>query len=433
LDESVSAQIEKLKSALRQLYGVDNQVLLEQLERYRRLDHDFIQKFGDQERFYFSTPGRVEISGNHTDHNHGRVLTASIDLDSIAVAAPLDQPQITVWSAQYEKPFEVSLAELKPQVKEAGTTSALIRGIAARFRQLGYQIGGFEACLTSSVLPGSGLSSSASVEVLLGSILNAMYNKNRIAPEIVAKVGQYAENVYFGKPCGLMDQMACAVGGLLLIDFKEPENPIIQKIDFNFSQTSYHLLVVDTGGSHVNLTEDYAAVPLEMKSVAAIFGTDVLRNVSAADFFNRLPDLQGKISDRAILRAIHFFEENDRVLKQAQALNANDFPGFLKMVKASGDSSFKWLQNIYSICNAAEQRITLALALTEKYISEVGAGAGRIHGGGFAGTILVFLPEGYVENYSKMMVKHFGQDCVTVLNVRKRGTTLVNTHQKKVN
>ncbi len=220
---------------------------------------------------------------------------------------------------------------------------------------------------------------------------------------------------------------------MLLIDFKEPENPGIQKINFDFSRTNYHLLVVDSRGSHANLTEDYAAVPLEMKSVAAIFGVDVLRNVSSADFFDRIPDLRGKISDRAILRAIHFFEENDRVLKQAQALNANDFQGFLKMVNASGDSSFKWLQNIYSIRNAAEQRITLALALTEKYISEVGTGACRIHGGGFAGTILVFLPDGFGENYSKMMAKHFGQDCVTVLNVRKRGTTLVNTDQKKVN
>jgi len=429
----MSAQIDKLKPALSQLYGEGDQVILRQLERYRRLDHDFLQRFGNIERYYFSTPGRVEISGNHTDHNRGRVLTASIDLDSIAIAAPRDGPDITVYSSQYEEPFKVSLSELKPQTGEAGTTSALIRGIAARFRQLGYQIGGFAAWMTSSVLPGSGLSSSASVEVLLSSILNAFYNKNRIAPETIAKIGQYAENVYFGKPCGLMDQMACAIGGLLLIDFKEPENPGIQKINFDFSRTNYHLLVVDSRGSHANLTEDYAAVPLEMKSVAAIFGVDVLRNVSSADFFDRIPDLRGKISDRAILRAIHFFEENDRVLKQAQALNANDFQGFLKMVNASGDSSFKWLQNIYSIRNAAEQRITLALALTEKYISEVGTGACRIHGGGFAGTILVFLPDGFGENYSKMMAKHFGQDCVTVLNVRKRGTTLVNTDQKKVN
>jgi galactokinase len=424
----MNAQIGNLKSVLSQLYGDGDQVLLEQLERYRRLDHDFLQRFGDKKRYYFSTPGRVEISGNHTDHNHGRVLTASIDLDSIAVAAPLDQPEITVWSAQYEKPFKVSLAELKPQGEETGTTSALMRGIAARFQQLDYRIGGFEACLTSSVMPGSGLSSSASIEVLLGSILNALYNKNLIRPEEIAKIGQYAENVYFGKPCGLMDQMACAVGGLLLIDFNEPENPDVRKINFDFSQTNYHLLVVDSGASHINLTEDYAAVPLEMRSVAALFGADVLRNVSSADFFARIPELQGKISDRAILRAIHFFEENERVLKQAEALAANDFQGFIKMVGESGDSSFKWLQNIYSVRNPAEQRITLALALTERFISEAGAGAGRIHGGGFAGTILVFLPDGFVENYSKLMVKHFGQNCVTILNVRKRGTTLVKVN-----
>ncbi len=417
----MTRNIDTLKFGIKNIYGNDERIISCQLTRYGKLDDEFVQRFGEKERAYFSAPGRAEICGNHTDHNHGLVLTASINLDSIAVAAAVETSKISVYSEQYEQPFEILTTDLNPKDDEVGTTTALIRGIVARFQQLGYKIGGFEAYMTSAVLPGSGLSSSASVEVLFGTILNALFNENSIAPEIIAQIGQYSENRYFGKPCGLMDQMASAVGGIITIDFKNPEKPLVQKVDFDFSQTHFRLLVVDTGGNHLNLTPDYASVPAEMSTIAQLFDAKVLRDIDKEKFIRQIPELRGKVSDRAILRAFHFFNENDRVLKLEKALEVNDFTQFLQLINESGNSSFKWLQNTYSTRNVIEQGVPLALALTEKYITEIGRGACRIHGGGFAGTILAIIPDEFVANYTRMMRKYFGENCCYVLDIRSLG------------
>ncbi|MCK5673068.1 MAG: galactokinase, partial [Spirochaetales bacterium] len=364
--------------------------------------------------------------GNHTDHNNGLVLAGSINLDSIAVVSKSMDNKIKLFSEGYDLPFLVDLNYLEPNPAENGTTNALIRGVAARLKQLGYKIEGFKAFISSDVLPGSGLSSSASIEVLIGSIFNAMFNDNSIAPEILAQVGQFAENNYLGKPCGLMDQMACAVGGIISIDFKDPAKPVFNKVNFNFDKQNYKLLVLDTGGSHADLTDDYSAIPAEMKSVAELFGVSVLREINIESFVEKIPYVRKQLGDRAILRALHFLQENDRVVEEVKALESGDFSEFLKLVKASGNSSFKWLQNIFTTKNIKEQGVSLALALSEKYIEEIGQGACRVHGGGFAGTIQIFLPDNKVEEYKNKMEKIFGKNSVQVLNIRQIGTVYLN-------
>ena len=413
---------QKLLPFIADLYGPDQKEISKQLRRYSRLDQVFSQKFGSRQRHYFSTPGRTEIGGNHTDHNHGRVLAASINLDSIAVASPSSGRVVRLYSQGYDRPFIVDLDDLKVQADEQATTSALIRGIAFRLQELGYTIGGFDACMTSDVLPGSGLSSSASVEVLIGSIFNALFNRNKINPLILARVGQFAENKYFGKPCGLMDQMACAIGGIIAIDFKNPAKTSVRKIKFNFNSSKYSLVVVNTGGNHVDLTPDYAAIPAEMKFVAAALGAMTMRDVEKKNFFSMIPELRQKTGDRAVLRALHFLQDNDRVNKQVLALQAGDFADFLRLINESGNSSYKWLQNIYATHDAREQGVALALALTEKYIREINAGACRIHGGGFAGTILVFLPDSAVKNYTRLMEPVFGKKSILPLRIRDKGS-----------
>jgi galactokinase len=419
-------QAKNIKVALHRLYGTDPAVLTNQSDRYQHLDAEFISHFGEQERFFFSTPGRTEIGGNHTDHNHGRVLAASINLDSVAVAAKNNDHMVTVYSKGYQEPFQVDLKQLDPVVAEKGTTTALIRGIASRLTQLNGHIGGFNAVVTSDVLPGSGLSSSASIEVLLGTIFNNLYNNNCIQPEILAHIGQYAENNYFDKPCGLMDQMACAVGGIISIDFEDPQKPLVKKVDFSFDRERYSLLVVNTGGSHVDLTADYAAVPTEMKSVAKIFNSSTMRDVSHETFLKKILKLRKEVGDRAVLRAWHFLHENDRVVDEVRELESGNFERFLELVKASGDSSAKWLQNIFSTKDVQEQGVTLALALTEKYISDINAGACRVHGGGFAGTIMVFLPDDQVAPYKDKMSSIFGLNSVLDLKIRQQGTVSLN-------
>ncbi len=413
-----------LRTMLQKIYGNDEVILKQQSERYQSLDNQFDRHFGQKGRYYFSTPGRTELGGNHTDHNHGRVLAASINLDSIAVAAKIPKAIVTIHSEGYVKPFRIDLDQLQAVDQEAGTTSALIRGIASRINELGYNIGGLNACITSDVLPGSGLSSSASIEVLLASIFNALYNDNKIPAEQMAQIGQYAENEYFGKPCGLMDQMACAVGGIIAIDFKYPENPEVKKVNFDFDREKYSLLVVDTGGTHADLTDDYAAVPDEMKSVAEFFDVRVLREVDSELFLDNIGLLREQLGDRAVLRAIHFMKENTRVTDEVNALESGDFIRFLNLVKESGDSSFKWLQNIYTTKNIREQGVSLALALTEKYIADIGVGACRIHGGGFAGTIQVFLPDDKVPPYIENMEKVFGANSIMVLKIRPVGSVM---------
>lgn len=370
---------------------------------------------------FFSTPGRTEIGGNHTDHNHGKVLAAAVDLDTIAGAAAASDGTITIYSDGYDQPFAISLGDLDPIPAERGTTAALIRGIASRFRRQGYEIGGFRACIASDVPVGSGLSSSASVEVLIATILNALYNGGRVENRQIAMISQHAENVFFGKPCGLMDQIACAVGGIVKIDFADPASPQVENLNFDFAAAGYRLVVVDTGGSHADLTEDYASIPREMKSVAAHFGREFCRQVSEPELLRDLAALRARAGDRAILRALHFLKENQRVDSQVDALRRADLAGFFRLVAESGASSHRWLQNCVSAGSGAEQGIALALALAEEFVDRCG-GACRVHGGGFAGTILAFIPRDAVAEFRALMASAFGAGCVKTLQVRPQGS-----------
>ncbi len=408
--------------ALGDVYDRDDQAVQKSARRFSDLVAVYLKHFGNDDLNLFSTPGRTEISGNHTDHNHGRVLAASIDLDSIAVAGKTSDDTITISSDGYSDLFKVNLNELQPDKNERRTTTSLIRGIAARFKQLGYAIGGFNACISSQVLPGSGLSSSASIEVLIGSIFNTLYNADRVSPVEIARIGQFAENEYFDKPCGLMDQLACAVGGVVAIDFNDPDEPVIQCVDFDFGKIDSTLLVVDTGGNHTDLTDEYAAVPIEMKAVAKNLGRSVLRDVKLDDLIEKIGALRSQVGDRAILRALHFTQENERVEKQVQALQQNDFEIFLRLVNDSGKSSCCWLQNCFTTSNVKQQGVMLGLALTKMFLDNNTKGACRIHGGGFAGTILVFMPTDKLDAYVRLMESVFGADCVVKLKIRRQGT-----------
>ena len=410
------------------LYGHDEKIIEHQKNRYKEILNRFKELFPQStaEIQFFSTPGRTEVGGNHTDHNHGRVLAAGVNLDAVAAAAKTDDSLITVYSKGYKDAFVVDTNDLDIKEQEKETTFALIRGIAARFKELGYNIGGFNAYIASDVLGGSGLSSSACIEVLLGTILSHLYNDGQIDVQQLAMIGQYAENVYFGKPSGLMDQMACAVGGFVTIDFKDPKKPIVKKIDFDFESQNYSLLVVDTGGSHADLTADYASIPAEMKAVAQVLGAQVCRELTKEQVIENIPLIRQKVNDRAVLRALHFLNENERVTKQVEALEEGNFDKFLSLVKDSGNSSWKWLQNCYTTHNPLEQGITLALALTEDFIDSIGKGACRVHGGGFAGTIQVFLPTDKVKEYIDEIEPILGEGAVTVLNIRPVGTIKVD-------
>ncbi len=406
-----------------ELYGDEESVLQHQIVRYRNLIERYGKQFPDQELSLFSTPGRTEIGGNHTDHNHGRVLAAAVHLDSIAVASRTNDSRITLDSEGYDDPFQIDLTDLKSRKGEKGTTAALIRGIAARFRDLGYVVGGFRAVMSSDVMVGSGLSSSASVEVLIGTILNVFYNRGKIQPEILAQIGRFAENVYFGKPCGLMDQLTCAVGDIVMIDFHQVDDPKIKEIHFDLHTEHIQLLVVDTGGSHADLTADYGSVQKEMKSVAQLLGGQVLRDITFNHFQKHIPDIRTALGDRAVLRSLHYFLENQRVLDQVRALEKGNFQTFLDLVKASGDSSCQWLQNCYSLSRPTEQGIPLALAMTRDFLRGCNLGACRVHGGGFAGTIQVYLPDDVLDGYVRLMEPVFGEGSITALNLRSRGTT----------
>ena len=418
-----------LEIYLRKLYGSDEKIIVYQKERYNELLNNFEKIFGKSRLSgirFFSSPGRTEISGNHTDHNHGKVIAASIDLDSIAVASINTRNEVVLYSKGYDKPFIVNLDDLDPVEKEEGTTAALIRGVANGFLKHHYIAGGFDACISSDVMIGSGLSSSASVEVLIGTIFNNLYNDDGATSEEIAIIGQYAENNFFGKPCGLMDQVACATGGIVTIDFYNPKKPVIEKIDFDFSATGYNLLVVDTGGTHADLTEDYSSIPNEMKQVAKYFDKDFCRDLDLDSLLKNMKDIREKMSDRSILRAIHFINENERVEQQTKALKENNFEKFLNLVNESGNSSFKYLQNIYSTKNVENQGITLALALSDIFIRQNGKGASRVHGGGFAGTIQVFLPNDLVDEYKNFIYNAFDKNAVKVLSIRNQGALCFN-------
>jgi len=363
----------------------------------------------------FTAPGRTELGGNHTDHNHGKVLAAAVQLEAAAVVEPL-KGRIEVRSGGWDKVFTVDLDNLAPRKEEEGKTEALLRGVAAEFQKRGHQIGGFRACVESSVLQGSGLSSSAAFEVLTGSILNALYNDGSMAPAELAMIGQIAENVHFGKPCGLMDQMASALGGVVTIDFKHPSAPEVRKLDVDFAAEGWSLCIVNTKGDHSDLTPEYAAIKAEMNQVASHFGRTVLRDVPEASFYDELPSLAGRYSHRALLRTIHFFEENHRVDAMVAALEEARINTYLDLVNASGRSSAQFLQNVYSLKRLNEQPIPLALALTEKFLA--GEGACRVHGGGFAGTIQAYVPLNRRRDYAKTMEAVFGPGSVIELTVR---------------
>ena len=419
-----SPEIEEL---FYKLYGKDDRVVQEQIRRYVEIIKQYKNHFSSTPVHLFSTPGRTEIGGNHTDHNAGRVLAASINLDSIAAVTETHDNTIIIYSEGYADPFKVVLNDLEPKKEEEGTTTALIRGITARFKELGYNISGFNACISSNVMVGSGLSSSASIEVLIGTILNQLYNEGVVSKKEIALIGQYAENNYFNKPCGLMDQLTIAVGGIVSIDFRDSKKPIVTKVDFDINAQNYSLLVVDTGGTHADLTEDYASIPREMKSVARELGGIVCRDIALQNVIENVNSLRLKVGDRAILRTLHFLDDNQRVLEQVEALGKSDFKTFLNLVSESGNSSCKWLQNCFTTKNPAEQSITLAQALTENYLKKCERrGACRVHGGGFAGTIQVFIPNESLDGYLKMVKNIFGEKSVEILSIRPVGSIHLN-------
>jgi len=392
-----------------------------QMRRYERLMMEHQKRFpsaGGRLRL-FSAPGRVEVGGNHTDHNHGRVLAAAVNLDAIAAVTPASNNVVTVHSEGYGDPFRIDLSDLDAKEDEKETSSALIRGICRAFRDRGYKIGGFNACVTSDVAVGSGLSSSAAFEVLIATTLNHLFNGGDIPAKDIALMGQYAENYYFGKPSGLMDQMTSAVGGLVTIDFEDPTNPVVRKLDFDFASCGYDLVVVNTGGSHADLTPHYSAVATEMKAVAAALGKKVLREVSLEELKDSVKKVRREVGDRAVLRALHFFADNERVAEQVNALAARDVETFLRLVNESGRSSWMLLQNLYAPERPAEQGLAIALAVTDQLLK--GKGACRVHGGGFAGTILVFVPQELTISYTDRMNDLFGDRAAQTLRVRSIG------------
>lgn len=405
---------------IKTLYGADS---AEQRARYDELAAYFAEEFSAAENLeFFSAPGRTEVGGNHTDHNNGRVLAAAVNLDVIAAVRKTDDGKISLKSVGY--PMDVvDTSDLEVKENEKEKSASLIRGVCARLKELGYEVGGFEAVTTSRVLKGSGLSSSAAFEILVVTILSHLYNNDSVTPVDAAKISKFAENVYFGKPSGLLDQMAASVGGFTTIDFADPEVPQIEKIDFDLNSYGYALCVVDTGGNHADLTGEYAAVPQEMKSVAAEFGKSVLREVDEAEFMKKIPQLREKVGDRAVLRAIHFFDDNRGVEKEVAALKSRDFDTFKELVIASGRSSATHLQNVFAIVNPNEQGVSLALALAEKLLA--GKGAYRVHGGGFAGTIQAYVPFDMLEQFRTEMEAVFGEGACYVLSIRSVGGTKV--------
>mgnify|MGYP002521628147 FL=1 len=406
-------------SALSKLYGTDPDVLNQQRARYLQAAKTFSRLYPERsEVSVFSAPGRTEIGGNHTDHQHGCVLAASVNLDVIAIVAFHQDGVIRLQSAGYPQDY-VELQDLSVHSEEKGTSAALIRGIVSRFREMGVTTGGFDAYTTSNVLGGSGLSSSAAFEVLIGTIIDQHDNAGKAGAVEIAKIGQYAENSYFGKKSGLMDQMVSSVGSFVFIDFEDTDHPKIEKLSCQFEDAGYVLCITDTKGSHADLTDDYVSIPAEMNLVAAQFGKNHLREVSEQDFLAALPTLRTSCSDRAIIRAAHFYGDNRRASEEAAALSENDFARFLELVKESGDSSAKWLQNLYSCRKPSEQGITLGLWMSEQILG--GKGASRVHGGGFAGTIQAFVPKEMEEQYCAKMDALFGSGSCQKLRIRTVG------------
>ncbi len=404
-------------SAFARIYKAEDIAL--QKERYIALVSRFEELFGsDREVEIYSAPGRTEVCGNHTDHNHGKVLAAGVNLDAVAVVSENAEGIVRVKSEGY-KIDAVDLSNLGVMPAERGKSESLIRGVCAAFKNRGYNIGGFDAATVSDVLSGSGLSSSAAFEVLIGTILNHLYNDGKVSAVEIAQIAQFAENEYFGKPCGLMDQMACSVGGFVQIDFKDPSVPVINKVDFDFASCNHALCIVDTGGNHADLTDEYAAVRGEMEAVAVKFGKRVLRDVDRAEFEKNISVIRDSAGDRAVLRAMHFYNENVRVEKQAEALRSGDFEAFKAVIIESGFSSYMYNQNVYTCKAPSDQPVSVALAMCQDILC--GKGAWRVHGGGFAGTIQAFVPMDLLDEFKTKICAVFGEKSCYVLNIRPEG------------
>ncbi len=413
----IVALMKKNAARLNALYaGID------QFERYSALADAFRANFNREPEKFISAPGRTEVVGTHTDHNHGRVLAGSVNLDTLAAVAPNGTSVVRLYSAGYSTAFEVDISALEVREDEKNTTYALIRGVAARLKELGYRIGGFDAQVTSTVFKGSGLSSSAAFEVMLVAVFDALFNGWTIDAQLNARISQYAENVFFGKPSGLMDQMACAVGGLVAIDFGvEPAS--VEALGYDFGAKGYSLCVVSAGGEHGNLTDAYAAIPAEMRMVAEQLGAKLLAEINAEQLERALPKLKNNVPDRAILRAFHFVDETRRVGEAVAALRRDDLPAFFAAEIESGESSWKLLQNLH-VEGSANQEMPLALEMSRRMLS--GRGAWRIHGGGFAGTILAFVPNDLLGGYAAAMDAVFGTGATTILNIRPEGVVCID-------
>ena len=411
----------KLSDRLISIY-IDDSKIKYQTERYTNAVKKYTELFSDSEDYdddvcIISAPGRTEVCGNHTDHQRGEVLAASINDDAIAIVG--NSNSVNIMSEGYPM-ISFSIDDISKNDNEEGTTVALIKGVLAGCKDRGFSIGGFNAYITSDVLGGSGLSSSAAFETVIGNIISNLYNDGKIDAVTIAKIGQYAENHYFGKPCGLMDQMACSVGGLCHIDFASPEEPVIESIDVNLDEYGYSLCITDTKGSHADLTPDYAAVPSEMKSIASYFGKNVLKELNENDVLENINSLREKYGDRAVLRAFHFYEENIRVKTAAEALKNHDFNSFLDNISKSGNSSYKYLQNVFTTHDITHQNVSIALCISEMVLGDEG-GVARVHGGGFAGTIQAFVKNEFVSKYKDSMDSVFGEGACAVLKIRKYG------------
>ncbi len=392
---------------------------------YEMIKQQFASTYSRSPRFVFSAPGRTELGGNHTDHQLGRVLAGAVSVDTVAAVAPNGEDVIRVQSEGYPL-CAVALKDLAPSEAEYGSTLSLIRGVAGRITALGHKVSGFDAFVSSRVLPGSGLSSSAAFEVLIGTIINHLDGCGLDAVQI-AQIGQYAENVYFGKPCGLMDQMASSVGGIVTIDFADREHPVVEPLDFDFASCGHALCIVNSGADHADLTDEYAAIPREMGEVCRVFGKAHLRQVDEAEFYARLPEVRAAAGDRAALRAMHFFDDNRRVCQQVEALKANDFARFLSLVNESGRSSWLYLQNVVPTGSTRHQELALSLALASRLLQ--GRGAVRVHGGGFAGTIQAFVPLELLDGFKAGMEAVLGEGSCQVLSIRPQGGVLLEEVQ----
>ena len=415
---------EKSRKLMAALYG--ETAVEANIERYQNLVKSFQKKFAEEDITLFSSPGRTEISGNHTDHNHGKVLAGSINLDCVGVAAKNNSSKVHIISETFNQSFIIDLNDLSPSDKKAGTID-LVKGLLQGFKESGYEVGGFNAYITSNVISAAGVSSSASFEMLLCSILNTFFNEGRMDTVAYAHIGKYSENVYWDKASGLLDQMACAVGGLITIDFMEPASPVVEKIDFDFSSQNHSLIIVNTGKGHADLRADYSSVPIEMKKVAEFFGKEVCAQITEEEVIEHLAEVRAYAGDRSVLRALHFFEENKRVEAEVKALKEGRFTDFLMNITASGNSSWKWLQNCFTNSAYQEQGITVALALTELFIAEKQRGACRVHGGGFAGVIMAMLPNDLVDEYVAYIEKALGEGNAYRMSIRPYGAICFDT------